>query len=271
LISPYRAAGSIRGQWNRLLGAVVAAFMGSLPLQTSAWGSQGHHLVVEFAESRLSAPARAEVDRLLALEPGATLASVSTWADEIRSPSTAPWHYVNFPRDADCRYEPARSCIDGSCVVAAIERQAAVLASKAPDETRLKALKYVVHFVADAHQPLHGAFADDRGGNSYQLQAYGRGTNLHALWDSGLIQAWPGGSQALHGALESEKALKETGGSPANWAEESCRIVVTEGFYPTGHKLEADYAQRWGRTLELRLAQAGARLAALLNSTLGTR
>lgn len=115
---------------------------------------------------RLSPAARAQVERLLALEPEATLASISTWADEVRSPTTAAWHYVNFPRDADCHYDTNRMCIQGNCVVGAIERQLAVLPSDAPDEKRLLALKYVVHFIGDVHQPLHAGFADDRGGNS---------------------------------------------------------------------------------------------------------
>ena len=130
----------------------------------------------------------------------ASLASISTCADDNRTPVTAPWHYVNLPRDGTCRYEAERDCVSESCVVAAIERQAAVLASSASDEARLSALKYVVHFVADVHQPLHAGFADDRGGNTYQLQAFGRGTNLHAVWDTALIQLiqqWPGGAGGL--------------------------------------------------------------------------
>jgi len=149
-----------------LLVASVLAGLASLPLHAVAWGADGHRLIADVAEGLLSVPAKNEVLRLLALEPGATLASVSTWADEARTPVTAPWHYVNLPRDANCRYDPDRSCVQGACVVSAIDHQAAVLASDAPDEARLKALKYLVHFVGDVHQPLHAGFADDRGGNS---------------------------------------------------------------------------------------------------------
>ena len=148
-----------RAEWKqgRLRGCVVAngvraiaialGFVAGMPTPASAWGSEGHRLVAEVAQGQLTGAARAEIDRLLSIEPGSTLASISTWADEFRSPSTASWHYVNFPRDGDCRYEPDRMCLQGSCVVGAIERQTALLASQAPDEERLKALKYVVHFV----------------------------------------------------------------------------------------------------------------------------
>ena len=60
----------------------------------------------------------------------------------------------------------------------AIDRQVGVLASRQAAEERLKALKYVAHLVADVHQPLHASFADDRGGNSYQLQV---SVSLHAV------------------------------------------------------------------------------------------
>ena len=263
--------GLTRLGWRRALRrAALLAIMVMQPLGAGAWGIEGHQIVAEAAQKLLTASARAEVDRLLALELGATLASVSTWADKFRSPSTAPWHFVNLPRDSNCTYDPDRSCVQGACVVGAIERQAEVLASRAADEDRLKALKYVVHFVADVHQPLHAGFADDRGGNSFQLQAFGRGTNLHALWDSALLQQWPGGFTALRAAVEADNTA-DSNPSPGRWAEASCRVVTTEGFYPDGHKLDDEYARRWGATLVQQLAAAARRLAMVLNQTLGAR
>nr|CBA32582.1 hypothetical protein Csp_D32870 [Curvibacter putative symbiont of Hydra magnipapillata] len=95
---------------------------------------------------------------------------------------------MNFPR-GDCNYQQERDCPDGKCVIAAIDRQIEVLRTPGDDEKRLTALKYVVHFIGDIHQPLHAGFGDDRGGNSYQLQAFMRGSNLHAVWDTGLIKS----------------------------------------------------------------------------------
>jgi hypothetical protein len=250
------------------MAAAVLFVLLSLPGSAHAWGRQGHHLIAAHAMEGLSPAALAEVERLLALEPGATLVSISTWADETRSPTTAAWHYVNLPRDGDCRYEAATSCVAGNCVVGAIDRQAAILASNAPDEHRLKALKYLVHLAADVHQPLHAGFADDRGGNSYQLQTYGRGTNLHALWDSALIDQWPGGPAALRAAMVGQP-VAASDPSVVAAVEESCRLVSSEGFYPAVHKLDPEYAQRWRDTLVQRLVAAATRLAALLNDTLG--
>jgi hypothetical protein len=129
-----------------------------------AWGTDGHQVIALIAQSQLTPKALAEVERLLALEPGETLVSVSTWADEHRNPTSAAWHYVNFPSDG-CTYDAQRDCPDGKCVVDAINRQLDVLTSSAPDDKRLNALKYLVHFVGDVHQPLHAGYYDDKGGN----------------------------------------------------------------------------------------------------------
>ena len=253
-----------------LFRAGIAAALLAASQAALAFGGVGHRLIAELAEARLTPAARAEATRLLALEPGATLMSVSTWADENRTLGTAAWHYVNFPRGEPCEYQPARLCIEGNCVVGALERQLALLASAASDAERLTALKYVVHLVADVHQPLHAGFFDDRGGNSYQLQAYDRGTNLHALWDTGMAINWPGGEDAFKAAVKAAPAPTEPG-APVRWAEESCRIVAQEGFYPEQRTLEPAYPQRWGGTLVQRVQAASQRLAGVLNTALGAR
>lgn len=258
--STWRGSRSLIGGLALLMGLVCSG--GSW-----AWGAEGHRLIAEYAVTRLSPAARMQVEQLLAQEPGATLASVSTWADEVRSPTTAAWHYLNFPRDADCRYDGDRMCLQENCVVGAIERQLAVLASDAPQERRLLALKYVVHFVGDLHQPLHAGFADDRGGNSHQLQAYGRGTNLHALWDSAMVKQWPGGIVALKEAME-KVAVTASSSDPRVWAEASCRVVATAGFYPRRRTLDESYTAQWNGQLAQQLAAGGQRLAGVLNVAL---
>ena len=232
-----------------------------------AWGSEGHQVIASLAAARLTPVARAEVDRLLALEPGETLVSISTWADEHRNPAAAPWHYVNFPRDS-CAFDPRRDCPDGKCVVGAIARQLEVLASNAPDENRLIALKFLVHFVGDVHQPLHAGYFDDKGGNKYQLQAFMRGSNLHAFWDTGLIRNLNEGTEVLTARLSRMPTPGKTADlDAAHAAEESCRIVGSPGFYPE-RRVGDDYIARFTPVMEQRLVTAGARLAGLLNRAL---
>ncbi|MFP3648289.1 S1/P1 nuclease, partial [Paraburkholderia sp. SIMBA_054] len=87
-----------------------------------------------------------------------------------------------------CGYEPPRDCPGGDCVIVALKVQTALLADHSQTlETRRQALKFVVHFVGDIHQPMHAGYAADKGGNDFQLQFNGKGTNLHSLWDSGMI------------------------------------------------------------------------------------
>jgi hypothetical protein len=247
---------------STIMRRLLPLLLAFLTLTAHAWGTQGHHIVANLAYAQLTANAKTQVDRLLALEPGATLASVSTWADETRNKITAPWHYVNFPRDS-CTYDAARDCSDGQCVVSAIDKQLAVLASNASVEKRLVALKYVVHLVADVHQPLHAGYADDRGGNTYQVQGFGRGTNLHALWDTGLIENTGLDTSAMTARLLAVPAPVRDFDA-ARVAEESCRIVGGSDFYP-GRKVGAVYVERFTPVMEKQLAAAGARLAAMLN------
>jgi len=254
------------------LAAVALVSSALMPGPCRAWGADGHRLVAAYAQERLTPTASAAAERLLALEPGATFVSLSTWADETRAPATAAWHFVNFPREGGCHYDASRVCVQGNCVVGALERQLQMLASGGPDLQRLEALKYVLHFVGDVHQPLHAGFADDRGGNTFQLQDDGVGTNLHALWDFGLIERWPGGLPALRQAMEDLPATAASGPeTPASWAEESCAIVQGAGFYPQGHVLGAGYAAQWNGLLLRRLTLAGRRLAAALNTALAGR
>ena len=232
-----------------------------------AWGGEGHQVVAALAQTQLSAPTQAYVHRLLSLEPGATMVSLSTWADEHRMPVTSPWHYVNFPRNS-CIYDAKRDCPNGQCVVAAIDQQLSILASKASDERKLKALAYLIHFVADVHQPLHAGYLDDKGGNAYQLQAFMRGSNLHALWDTGLIKHLnqDTASLALSLAHTPLDAIADDLNA-AHAAQESCRIVGSPGFYPQ-RRVGSEYIDKFTPVAKQRLALAAARLARMLNQTL---
>ncbi len=243
-----------------------------------AWDELGHRLVAELAEDELSADARAQVAGLLAGEIEPTLAGVSTWADRLRDSdpgrfkATARWHFVNLAEHG-CDYQPIRDCAGGDCVIAAIQAQARILADRLrPPTERGDALRFVVHFVGDIHQPLHGGYAGDRGGNRYQINYRDRGDNLHWLWDSLLLD-----DLDQTGYLRKLTALPLVVPRPsrvlppdaAGWARESCAIVRRPDFYPDGHSISDAYVARWRPLAEERLRVAGSRLAMLLNAALG--
>lgn len=251
------------GLSRALLVGVVLVF-GSVPF-AHAWGTDGHHVIALIAQSQLTPKARAEVGRLLDLEADATIVSISTWADEHRNPVTAPWHYINFPR-GDCLYNEQRDCPDGRCVIVAIKKQVEVLGSSATDDKKLTALKYLVHFAGDVHQPLHAGYLDDRGGNLYQLQAFMRGSNLHAVWDSGLIKNMGEDAPSMAARLQATPmGASSRSFDPVIAAQESCAIVSQEGFYPR-RLVDVPYIERFTPVVERRLAIARARLANALNA-----
>ena len=194
----YRSEGGVTPSMPRRSMHVVKQVIGlglaltlAGPIPTLAWGKAGHRVVATIATTLLTGEARAQVADLL--DPGTTLADISTWADEVRPsrPNTAPWHYGNIPGEAS-GYSAQRDCSRG-CVVSAIERSLRLLQDPSNDRAiRQEALKWLVHFVADLHQPLH-AIADERGGNDLIVQFNGHQTNLHRFWDGDMIdRAYPG-------------------------------------------------------------------------------
>lgn len=259
----------------------LAALLGTLALLAvpglaGAWGFNGHRIIGELAEQALPAPVRAEIRELLADEPSPTLAAISTWADEVRGEEawrhTGRWHFLNFPRDS-CRFSQRRDCPDGNCIVGAIESQLKILGDRGrPRAERTVALKFVVHFIGDLHQPLHAGYADDRGGNDEQIRFGMRGLNLHAFWDSTLLD-----TRALHWT-EYARELGSTalpapgrmGGRPAvRWAQESCRLIESAQIYPERRRIDRAYVERQRPLAEAQLRLAAARLAMALTETLG--
>ena len=143
----------------------VAAVMIVVPGNSAlAWGEDGHRLVGIAAEELLCSAAAQEIAQLSGNE---SLGDIGQWADEIRAQPrwdhAAPWHFVNIPDNGNPRRPPDSA--EGNVIVA-IERFTRTLRStSATTEERAIALRFLVHFVADLHQPVHVGRASDRGGN----------------------------------------------------------------------------------------------------------
>lgn len=258
------------------MSLVLAVMLVSAPLSAHAWGPLGHRLVAELAERQLDPAIVPELHRLLDESGASSLVAVANWADDVRegvdgeelSRRTKRMHFVNFA-DAHCQFEPARICADGECVVAAIESLAKVLADRSkPVGERAQALRFLVHFVGDVHQPLHASYRPDRGGNLFQIRYRGEGTNLHAIWDSRVLGSlgvgWQRYARRLGGRTVAAGPLL-----PQAWAEQSCRISRDDGLYPLGRTIDAAYLERMRPIAERQVQRAAARLAALLNRALG--
>jgi hypothetical protein len=241
------------------------------------WGPDGHRIVAAVALGRLSPAVAAETRRLLG---GRDFTEIASWADEVRPqfPATAPWHYVDI-EIGDSSYVPARDCKENACIVWALNTEIAALGNPAlPDSARATALKWVVHLVGDIHQPLHAGERGDKGGNSVKgLSFQGHLTNLHALWDSGLLLSWGRSDDAIVARLNGEithrtDIARVAGGSVAQWAMEShdlARDVVYRNL-PNSLEITPAYADAARPIIEEQLVRAGVRLAAVIEHALGS-
>lgn len=281
----------------RGVSAAVVAILGSLLLASSsdvgAWGAQGHRLVAQVAANHLSAVARQNVAWLIG---PATLPDVANWADDYRASvtQTAGWHFVNIPanaaaydRDRDCPRQPgvaagSRDDEWRDCVVDRLRYHEERLANARLDRAdRAIALKFLVHFAGDLHQPWH-ASGIERGGNGIPVNVFGsdvcgeppRPCNLHSVWDTLLIERRGLTDRAYVAQLErrvtEERLLQRRPGTAAEWAMESLTLS-NAALLPPGGAVDQVYADRHLPVIEQRLALAGARLAQVLNRALMTR
>jgi hypothetical protein len=249
-----------------------------LPSRARSWGAPGHEIVAAIAEARLTPAARRLVRELVGDEPLSD-PNIATWADALRDPATRPWHYVNIPLSSG-RYDARRDCARG-CAVSTIEHAVSELEGNGPAMRRADALRWLVHVVADLHQPLHAGDGFDRGGNGLPVR-FGRRrqpTNLHHVWDTEVVhpllsrRGALGAARDLNAAITSGQAAAWAATlGPLAWAEESSRatrdIYAELGRRPGDPRiltLPADYPATQQRRVELALECAGVRLAALLD------
>ena len=266
-----------------LCWALVSCYLSGIPLRALAWGTQGHRIVARIAQSNLSPKARQEVRRLL--RQGETLESVATWADVIRNsrPETKRWHYVDILLEHN-NYDPVRDCKRtpfGDCIVNALDESRAILADPARLETfklvlanpqesrqaRYEALKFLVHFIGDLHQPLHCADNHDRGGNDVKVTFFGKSSNLHKVWDTDIIARAGFTQTANRVAAMTDETVSLPGNSFADWTLEAHRLAVEHAYknLPVNQRLGQNYYQSNRPVVDRQLLKAGQRLAAILN------
>ncbi|MFI5386095.1 MAG: S1/P1 nuclease [Fimbriimonadales bacterium] len=289
---------------NRSLRFLAALGAFAVVASGFAWDATGHMVIAAIAEGRLNKKAWDECDRLLKI--GGTpntkgFVASSCWADDTKSPATAPWHYIDIAFRIDGR--PVQTKPADENVVWAINHFSDILKDKSkPDAERADALRYLIHFVADVHQPLHAATmesdehpAGDRGGNEFPIKAgdfftnlKNPPTNLHSLWDMGCGLFLPD-AETRPLAPDAEGRLRITGQNltiqystakfgdqlkdlnPADWAEESNTTAKVFAYkVRTGGELDLQY-MTIGKTIAgQRATLAGYRLATLLNQLVGS-
>lgn len=282
-----------------LLATLGAA---GLPALACAWGNEGHEIVAAVAQGYLTPQVRGKVDQMLAADQDTLTAhdmlSESNWADRYRSEhkETGEWHYVDIELDHPdlkqaCYGFPAAGPVASrgpahDCVVDKVSEFTQELANPAtPAGERLLALKFLLHFVGDMHQPLHDVDNHDKGGNCVLLSLGGpRQVNLHSYWDTVVVQGLGEDSRAVAEQLAQhitpeQKATWEKG-TPEDWALEGFHIaqsaVYTIGSNPgcasdpSPIGLPSGYEAAAREVATTQLEKAGVRLAAVLNRALGS-
>jgi hypothetical protein len=297
---------------KRVAIAIVALAAVCAASSLQAWGGQGHRLVGLIAANHLSAAASANVKWLL---DGQSLADVAGWADGQVTDwqQTAPWHYLNIPpeasgydRDRDCPRQPgvaagARADQWRDCAVDRITyMEQRVSDTKLDRADRATALKYLVHFIGDLHQPFH-ALGVGRGGNDVEVRLFGNAScgpstssgppraesrggndpnrpplpcNLHSVWDSRLIArrdtADPAYVAALEALIRQKGWFQQPVGTPRDWAEQSWALGKA-ALVKKDTNIDEAYYNKHITVIDERLALAGVRLSAVLNRALATR
>ena len=294
-----------------LFRLLLAACIGGVGADAVAWGDKGHEIVAAIAYARLTPATRKIIDAMLASDNDKLTApdfvSRATWADRYRDGdrnttkkhylATRQWHFVDIEieggtLDEACNHHPplppgapASAGPAKDCVVDKIDQFTAELHDPVTTKAeKLLALKFLMHFVGDLHQPLHAADHHDSGGNAVPV-LYGHRTvpdKLHAYWDHHLVEMLGTDPKkvaaTLNNVITADQASQWSLGKPADWAEESFARAKTvvydfngvgtfvddEGH--TGERLNALYDSRALSVVKEQLSKAGVRLAATLNA-----
>jgi S1/P1 Nuclease len=262
-----------------LVGGAVVAFS-SVP--ALCWGREGHAIVARIAALELTSPAKAQVTALLGGDSAEnSMAAVASWPDEIRkaNPQTAPWHFVDI-ENGTAGYDAAIDCPNDNCVVAQITKDEHLLGDKSKSvEARAEALKFLIHFVGDVHQPLHDADNHDKGGNAVRIGYNGHQFNLHSLWDDEMVEQFGRDPTTVAHQFDGELSPNEKktmmAGTPTDWANEGFNIAerdVYKHFPATSSEpieVPESYVTDEGPAIKAQLEKGGLRLAWLLNRALG--
>ena len=251
----------------------------------AAWGPIGHRVAADLAERNIDGRTRAEIRQIIGDE---SLAESSTWPDEQRSnpaefwqETASPWHYVTLPdgRTIDMLEHPS----EGDAATALEMFSATLRDPAASQKQKALALRFVVHLVADLHMPLHVGNGTDRGGNDFIVNWFDQQTNLHWVWDEGMILRQQLSYSEYADRLARRTTPAETIGwwdaRPATWMQESADLRMriyprTNPEYGMGTPespamLKYQYNYDWTPTMEQRLQQAGVRTAAYLDWVFG--
>ncbi len=248
--------------------AAAALLIAAAARPLAAWGPIGHRTVGEIAQHHLTPGARTAIEALIA---PATLAEVSTWADEIRYlpewKTAEAWHFISID-DGETLATTARD--PRGDILEAMERMERQLRDPAASPAqRGEALKFLVHLVGDVHQPLHVGRRGDEGANKVAVVFNGEPNNLHWVWDALILRDQGYSYSELARALDhptAEQVGVWQAASFADWIAESVAARASIYRLPADGKINYLYSFEHWPLIQDRLLRAGVRLAGRLNA-----
>jgi hypothetical protein len=247
----------------------------------ASWGGDGHRIVCGIAWQHLNPAGRSLATRLLGSTEEKSFVDACVWADSVRAdrPETYDYHFINIPAGASGLRMDRDCAAPKRCAPWAIVHFGRILADTRRDtHTRTEALKWVLHFVGDLHQPLHAGRPGDRGGNSVFVDFFGdtgseeRRNNLHSVWDSQMLRRagmqWPEASNRLYSQIAHDEARSWQNLNVKEWANESFRLdeEFVYGKLERNGRIRNRYYKQGLGIAEVQLMKAGVRLAHLLNN-----
>ena len=235
------------------------------------WGQKGHDTTAFIAEQHLTPITQAVVEEILG---GKSIVYYANWLDNAsHTPDfdyTKTWHYKNIDDGFTLETAPLLETGD---IVRAIESQVQVLQDPNATKSQKKlALVIVVHLLGDIHQPMHLGHASDLGGNRWNVNYFGKDTNLHSVWDSSIPESahkwsYTEWQQQIDRLSDADANTVVAGGNPAKWATETFEICKNVyATTPKGTRISYDYISEWTPTVENQFLKGGLRLADVLNS-----
>ena len=241
--------------------------VGLISLNSFGWGQIGHRVIGLIAQNHLNDKAKAELFELMGHE---SLVEASTWMDNIKSDSTYDhthaWHYVTIPNGKT--YQEVEKSKEGDAYEATNRMIETLKNPRSTKDEKVKALRMLVHLVGDLHQPLHVGNGEDRGGNDVRIKWFYSRSNLHRIWDSGMIDSKQFSFSELAHLVDHDYEWVDATYTSTNidlWVKEAMELRPQIYDMRDDENLSYEYMYRNWETVRKQLLKGGLRLAAILN------
>jgi len=247
---------------NIIISILVLVTLSFSINKSFAWGRTGHSIVAQIAFSYLDEKTKANVMKYL---DTLTIEQAASWMDNLRNDKSydylKPYHYINIEKGENYTPTTEDNIVNG---INNAMLKLNNMSNLSKEEITLNLL-ILFHLIGDLHQPLHCGYGVDKGGNTIQVSFFGKGSNLHRLWDSDIIEYK---KMNLDSCFKfntySKKQIRQIKKiDVVKWMNES-RSHLTQVYQFSSNKIEDHYINYNSPIIKKQLLDAGIRLAKVL-------